>query len=177
MFRFFKKENVITILLIFLIFALIFTRVGFPNTQPVQEKRNESSTAIPTKSATLIEEEIERVKQEGYSVIDGINTWNPSESLNVLIGACTGAEGYCKKAFFFYNGNYLGTDTSDPSSQISFVWRTNDTVALNYVLYHKEDPMCCPTAGAATVRFKWDGNKLVALDPIPSSGDVDNSRR
>ena len=136
-----------------------------------------SPTLSDSKSSQL-DSAIALVEQEGFTVIDSSKTWySSSQPLNALIGACAGVEGYCKKTFFFYDGRYLGTDALDPSSQISFVWRTNDTIALNYVLYRKEDSMCCPTAGGATVRFQWDGSKLVALDHIPSSGDVDNSRR
>ncbi len=124
-----------------------------------------------------IEAAIELIKQKGYTATFISNGWETSKQLSVLIGTCIGAEGYCKKAFFFYNGEYLGTDASDPSAQIGVVWQDDNTVALNYVLYRKEDAMCCPTAGGATVRFQWDGSKLVALDPIPSANDVENSRR
>lgn len=117
-----------------------------------------------------LEAAIKLIEQKDYVVFDGSNAWHSPLGLNVLIGACAGAEGYCKQAFFFYNGEYLGTDTSDPSSQINVAWRNNDTIALNYVLYRRDDPTCCPTAGAVTVRFQWDGNKLIALDPIPMLG-------
>lgn len=139
--------------------------------QAVAKSLTLSSVPGNSQSFTDLDLAIKRVEKEGYTVIDGSKTWySSSESLNILIGACAGAEGYCKQAFFFYNGEYLGTDTSEPSSQISIVWRDDTTIALNYVLYHKDDPMCCPTAGAVTVRFQWNGSKLVALDPIPPLG-------
>ncbi len=143
------------------------------NKQIVKSPKLQAEQSTP-KSNTLspsLKVAIDLIKQKGYTVIDTSEVWyDPSEQLNVLIGMCTGsADGYCKQAFFFYNGKYLGTDTADPSQQISVVWRNDTTIALNYILYRKDDAMCCPTAGAATVRFQWNGTKLEALDPIPSS--------
>jgi hypothetical protein len=63
---------------------------------------------------------------------------------------------------------YLGTDTLNPSAQVRLGWRDSDTVALQYQLYRPEDPMCCPTGGAALVRYHWNGQALEPLDPIPS---------
>jgi hypothetical protein len=80
--------------------------------------------------------------------------------------------------FFFLNDAYLGTDAANPSAGVTLEWRNADTIALGYRLYHKDDPMCCPTGGAATVRFHWDGSKLAALDPIPSDDpQAEPSRR
>jgi len=145
-------------------------------------KENEQILQAVAKSFTLLSKpssqtsndiklDIERVKQEGYTVLGNPETtYYPSDSLSVLIGMCTGsADGYCNKAFFFYNGKYLGTDSSDSSIGIEEVWQTDKTVALYYRLYRKNDSLCCSTAGAALVRFQWDGTKLKALDPIPTS--------
>ena len=88
--------------------------------------------------------------------------------MNVLVGTFTrSADGYNKRAFFFYRGRYLGTDAAQPSSDVGEIWGDGETVALLYVLYRPQDPLCCPTGGGAIVRFHWNGRRLVALDPIP----------
>jgi len=43
-------------------------------------------------------------------------------------------------------------------------------MALQYQLYRPDDPMCCPTAGATTVRFAWNGTTAAPLDRLPSTG-------
>jgi LppP/LprE lipoprotein len=107
------------------------------------------------------------VRSKGYRV-DSTRTWEPSVPLNALIGTfAKSADGYNKRAFFFYRGRYLGTDSSAPSAQISELWSDDRTIALLYVLYRGSDPLCCPTGGGKIVRFRWNGRRLVALDRIP----------
>jgi hypothetical protein len=106
------------------------------------------------------------VKGHGYR--PDVSTWENAFKLNVLIGTFTkSADGYNKRAFFFFGSRYLGTDASAPSAQLQEVWRDDRTIALLYILYRNSDPLCCPTAGGAIVRFRWNGSRLVALDPIP----------
>lgn len=113
---------------------------------------------------------IELIRKEGYTVFFADRPMYDPSGLNAFIGMCTGsADGHCYKAFFFYKGEYLGTDSFDSSIGIEQVWRDDKTIALYYRLYRKDDPLCCSTAGAALVRFQWDGTKLKALDPIPTS--------
>jgi hypothetical protein len=108
------------------------------------------------------------VKSKGYDVID-TTTYQPGPTLGVLVGSATGsADGYNKSAFFFVAGRYIGTDAVQPSANVKVVWQDDSTVALSYDLYHSGDPLCCPTGGAATVRFHWNGQVLTPLDPIPS---------
>jgi len=100
------------------------------------------------------------------------------EREKILATATGTADGYAQAAFYFYNGRYLGTDAIAPSAGISEAWQDDTTVALSYQLYNTTDPMCCPTAGSAIVRFHWTGTQLVPLDPIPpNEGAVDGSRR
>ncbi|MFE0023445.1 LppP/LprE family lipoprotein [Amycolatopsis sp. NPDC059021] len=109
------------------------------------------------------------VRGKGYRPVPN-TTWQPVYGLHVIVAvlAETG-DGYDQRAFFFHDSRgYLGTDTSGASAGVAEVWATDDTVALTYSLYHVGDPQCCPTAGAATVRYFWNGARLVPLDPIPS---------
>ena len=106
------------------------------------------------------------VKKKGYR--PDKSAWISEFRLNVLIGTfAKSADGYNRRAFFFYGRRYLGTDASLPSAQVEEVWRDDRTIALLYILYGRNDPLCCPTGGGAIVRFRWNGSRLVALDPIP----------
>lgn len=106
------------------------------------------------------------LKKKGYR--PDTHTWDSSFKLNMLIGTfAKSADGYNKRAFFFLGRRYLGTDAAAPSAQVQEVWRDDRTIALLYILYRRNDPLCCPTAGGAIVRFEWNGSRLVALDPIP----------
>ncbi len=67
-----------------------------------------------------------------------------------------------------YDSRYLGTDAARASAQIEEVWRDDRTIALLYILYRNDDPLCCPTGGGKIVRFHWNGKRLGALDRIPT---------
>jgi len=109
------------------------------------------------------------VKRNGYTP-DSTAGWLGQSGLNVLVATATrSGDGFNKRAFFFENGRFLGTDAAAPSRELQEVWSTSDTVALLYVLYRRNDPNCCPTGGGAIVRFHWNGRRLVALDRIPSA--------
>lgn len=119
---------------------------------------------------------IAQVRRLGYRVENPVGF--ESEPLQVLVGVnARSGDGYAKKAFFFYRGRYLGTDTSQESASILVMWQDGETVALMYVLYRPQDPMCCPTGGGAIVRYHWNGARLVPLDPIPPVESGPLSRR
>ncbi|ADP78677.1 hypothetical protein FraEuI1c_0599 [Pseudofrankia inefficax] len=109
------------------------------------------------------------VKAAGYTPAD-TSGYDPGRSLSVIIGILTGsADGHPQQAFLFHDGRYVGVDAGVASASTSWVWSTNDTVALQYQLYRPDDPMCCPTGGATTVRFEWLGGRVVTADPLPSA--------
>jgi len=118
-----------------------------------------------------VDAEIEYMQKAGYSIYNPNNLYYDQSNLfTVLIGTCTGsADGYCQRAFFFYNGKYIGTDSSEPSNGIQIRWSTDKTIALQYVLYNKDDPLSSPTGGAAIVRFEYDGKTLTSLDKLPTN--------
>lgn len=90
------------------------------------------------------------------------------DELSAIVGVPEGsADGGGTQVFFFIEGRSLGTDAIKPSSQSGIASSTGDTIVVSYRLYHNGDPFCCNTAGDATVRFHWDGSRVVALDPIP----------
>ena len=130
-----------------------------------------TAAVAPTLSSSSIKNQadaIERIKREGYSAFIP-PPFSDEGPLRVFLGLKIGtADGYNQRAFFFLNDDYLGTDTLNPSAGIRLLVRTPDTVTLSYVLYRPNDGMCCPTGGSATVRYHWNGTRLVPLDPIPS---------
>jgi hypothetical protein len=136
-----------------------------------------SPTPETTDSADLTRAEA-IVTAHGYTP-DENSQWPRLDGLNVITATATGsADGYDRRAFFFYGNNYLGTDATQSSADVGESWSTSDTVALSYRLYKPSDPACCPTAGSALVRFHWDGSRLRPLDAIPAAdGNAVTSRR
>lgn len=96
------------------------------------------------------------------------NTFDASEPFNVVVGFRKGAESTgAPRAFFFLNGAFLGNDDPAPSAGITMRWRAGDTIALEYTLYRPNNPQCCATGGAATVRYRLRGRSVVRLDRLP----------
>lgn len=104
------------------------------------------------------------VKAHGYSVGE-TSTYRPEQTLRVLVGT---RAGYGQQAFFFVDGRYAGTDTSEPSATVKVVGESDTEVTLAYPLYKSGDPLGKPS-GEKTVRFQLNNGHLVALDPIPST--------
>lgn len=77
------------------------------------------------------------------------------------------ADGYFQYGFFFVDGRYIGRDTKDPSAAITFISGTDRMVTLKYAIYSGSDANCCPSGGTRNVRYLWNGQQLVPLDPIP----------
>lgn len=147
-------------------------------TQEKSKLRDIASTLVSASASAILESEVKRVEQEEYKVFNPEGLSNTSSKLHVLHGTLEfAADGYDQRIFFFYDGKYLGTDTKEPSIGVGVVWRAEDIITLSYRLYRKDEPLCCPTGGEAFVRFKWDGTKMVALDPIPTKDwSVDGHR-
>jgi hypothetical protein len=94
--------------------------------------------------------------------------YRSNQALRVLLATKTGSgDGYAQQAFFFVNGRYIGTDTREPSATLRVLSQSDTEVTLAYPLYRKNDPLCCPGGGQATVRFQLNNGRLTALDPIP----------
>jgi hypothetical protein len=94
--------------------------------------------------------------------------YHSNQALRVLIGTRTGSgDGYGQLAFFFVNDRYIGTDSSQPSATLKVVGQGDTEVTLAYPLYRKNDPLCCPGGGQATVHFQLNNGKLTPLNPIP----------
>jgi uncharacterized protein YceK len=117
------------------------------------------------------------VKTHGYTPED-VSQYHPDQTLRVLLGTRTGsADGYEQRAFFFLDGRYLGTDSSQPSASIRLVSQSDTEVVLAYALYHPRDPLCCATGGQATVHFQLNNGQLVPLQPIPPASSTSGLSR
>ena len=108
------------------------------------------------------------VKAHGYTAGE-TSTYRPEETLRVLVGTRTGSsDGYGQQAFFFVDGHYLGTDTSEPSASVKVVGQSDTEVTLAYPVYKAGDPLSKPS-GEKTVRFQLNNGRLVPLGQIPSA--------
>jgi len=109
------------------------------------------------------------VRAKGFTP-NNTSDYHPNQALRVLIGTRTGSgDGYGQLAFFFVNGSYIGTDSSQPSATLRVVGQSDTEVTLAYPLYRKNDPLCCPGGGQATVHFQLNNGKLTPLNAIPSA--------
>lgn len=137
---------------------------------PTSAGRSAGSTAPPSSApaGASLAQALQVVRAHHYTPADQTPPWYPRHMLNAIVGYPSDtADGHSQFAFFFVGDKYIGTDTSDPSIGMQFVSGTDTTVTVKYFLYRSADPLCCPTGGTASVRYEWDGHKLVALDPIP----------
>jgi hypothetical protein len=107
------------------------------------------------------------VRSQGYTV-DDQSDYKQGQTLRVLIGTGTHSnDGYDKRAFFFVDSKYIGTDAAAPSAQVSVAAQNDTEVVLAYALYKPGNPLCCPAGGQAKVRFQLNNGQLTPLDPIP----------
>jgi len=95
--------------------------------------------------------------------------WTAGERFNALYGNCLAGDGRDQHIWFFSGSRFVGSDTREPDSSkdIVGVWRTGSTIAFLYVLYRRGDSNCCPTGGGKIVRFRFAGDHVKALDPLP----------
>ncbi len=158
-----------------------FDQVNHEDTMKEQRYRYKNGEFVkdngPATPNTL-DADIEYVQKAGYSIYNPNDLIYQTNPFIVLMGTCTGsADGYCQRAFFFYNGKFVGTDSPNPSNGIGFKWSTDKIIALNYILYNKDDSLSSPMGGAATVRFEYDGTGLKLLDQLPTSDWTVNGHR
>jgi hypothetical protein len=136
-------------------------------TPPAGETTRTTTAPAFTKQSTPAEglgQALAVVKTHGYTAGD-TSVYHPEQTLRVLVGT---REGHGQQAFFFVDGRYIGTDTSEPSAAVNVVSQNDTEVALAYPLYKPGDPPDRPSGGEATVHFQLNNGHLVALNPIPS---------
>ena len=95
-------------------------------------------------------------------------TWRPAATLHVLRATPSTAASYGGDYYFFFvNGNPVSRQYF--TGAMSEQGLDDTTFSVTYRVYHPGDPHCCPTGGTATVRFRWNGSAVVALDPMPGA--------
>jgi hypothetical protein len=131
---------------------------------------------LPPADATL-RSAISLIDAKGYQVIDSAH-FHSGGPLGVLIGLRMTNGEPTEYAFFFVNGQYIGTDLPQSSASMSVASQTGDTVVVRYALYRTTDPECCPSGGFADVPYHWDGTHLHPLASFPTyEADAELSRR
>jgi len=99
--------------------------------------------------------------RHGFAAVSSA-TYGPPDTLHVLIGRAPGGG---ERAFFFNEGQFIGTDSPQPSARIVVVSHGDSEATLAYAVY---------AAGARTpsgerrVSFALDMGQLSALGPLPS---------
>lgn len=93
--------------------------------------------------------------------------WVHGSRFNSLYGNCLAGDGHDQHVWFFDHGRFVGTDGLGTSSEVIGLWRDGTTFAFLYVLYRRQDALCCPTGGGKVVRFRWNGKRFRALDRPP----------
>lgn len=107
------------------------------------------------------------VFKQNYAPEQGFSPpWDPAAPLNVIVAGYTGGASGPIKAFFFGDGKYLGTDTTEGSNGARATRVSGSEIVIQYPIYSAGDPLCCPS-GSDDVRFSWTGGQLEVLDPIP----------
>lgn len=102
----------------------------------------------------------------GY--VDG--NFNPCATLSTAIVSVQGATASSPDtALMFHDGEYLGTATSEAYGFTFFnaARTTDDTVVLDYRTPGACD--ACAPAAVNSVRYRWQGDNVVMLDPAPPS--------
>ena len=130
-----------------------------------------ATTIAPNPTAPATAAAVRVVRAMGYTPrdTDDYNYPDFTFGLHVIIGVATGSgTGYDDQSFFFVHDRFVGKGATDPSATVQMVWRSDSTIALSYAIYKPDDPMCCPLGGAVTVRYQWNGTRLVRLDQLPS---------
>jgi hypothetical protein len=111
---------------------------------------------------------IGQMRSQGFEPV-GISTYNPRQTLRVLIGrpkaSSTGVRG--RRAFFFLSEQYIGTDAASPSLRLKVASQQGSQITLAYTRFAAGDKPCCPSDGTVKVRFEMGDGRLTPLDPIP----------
>jgi LppP/LprE lipoprotein len=112
------------------------------------------------------------VRAKGFTP-NNTSDYHSNQALRVLVGTRTGSgDGYGQQAFFFVNGRYIGTDSSQPSATVRVVAQGDTEVTLSYPLYRKGDPLSNPSGGQARVTFQLNNGKLTPLGTIPPANSA-----
>lgn len=104
----------------------------------------------------------------GYSATND-EQYAPNANLRVLVGRSNSTPPRERVFFFLGDHRWLGFDAKEPSGQLAVTHQDGRVVQVAYSLYRPGDTDANPSGGSKTVSFRWNGEKLVPLDEIPTS--------
>lgn len=93
-------------------------------------------------------------------MIEPATTWQTGSALHVIHATPVGGASYGGDYYFFFVDGYLVGEHAFTSAQTGLTVN-GTTFAVTFNVYLSADPHCCPTGGASTVQFHWDGSALV----------------
>jgi hypothetical protein len=94
--------------------------------------------------------------------------WDSSDELNAVVAFYNGgAASGPGKVFFFANGQYVGSDTTDGSSSVGAVRLSPTVIEVQYLLCKPSDSRCCPNGRTDDAEFTGNGTKLVVRSQVP----------
>jgi hypothetical protein len=105
------------------------------------------------------------VSGNGLSAVAPEMTWRPAAVLHVI--HATGSSGAGAQGdwyFFFAGGRLVGQQFFSHAAAQNVI--DDATFAVTYNVFRPGDPHCCSSGGQTTVRFHWDGSRLIELDPV-----------
>ena len=117
----------------------------------------------PPTTGSLIISDVEQVLKKGFDPFGVVTTYSlDGSSFIAVAGTAIGsADGYSQWVFFFSGSTYLGTDTSQPSPQLSLAGSAGGgQIGVTYVNYAASDPLCCPSLAPITITYTWDGSRV-----------------
>lgn len=142
-----------------------------------------SHTHVPPSTSNSLspstdQREVALIKSKGYSV----NGTTPNATVKTSSGATlsawigvSGRDGHNQFVFFFLNGTYLGTDTAQPSVEITSAKAAGSGIAVTYPVYMQNDSFAHPTGTPVTITYTWNGSKLVPDKPYPKQFQPNNT--
>jgi hypothetical protein len=101
---------------------------------------------------------IEVLARHGYAPVETAS-YDPDDTLRVLIGAERGGHVPDQHAFFFNETTYLGTDASAPSAAITVLAHSDSEVTLGYAV----------GGSVRRVQFALDMGTVMPLGALPSA--------
>jgi len=137
-------------------------------TTPPATPSSAANGTVTVNKANQYAAAVKVLHQHGYDPMGTKANWHSDHQLNAIAGVLhTSGDGKFQHLFFFVNGRYIGMDQTNPSAQIQVANTSNNLATATYGVFKSSDALCCPSS-TQSVRFQWNGSKLVPIDPLPS---------
>src|SRR3954453_6002037 len=142
------------------------TATAIPSKKHKSAKKKKAKPRGPTKAQReALKAAVAVVRSKGYTTLKQ-SDYDPTATLRVLIGRPVGDSAGGHRAFFFMKGTFLGNDALSPSTKLTVAKTGKLTVTLSYGVYESGDAAGAPSS-RKKVRFRLEGTRIHALDPVP----------